>query len=794
MMKSLLMPTLTLLAAASFAAPFAPPLAAQDRDSQGGPTPSDATRVTYHGRQRQLDVAVPKRDLDLRIDGRLSEADWNEAALLTGFSQYNPVDRLPAEDSTEVLVMYDDHAIYFGVRAFEPHGSPQARLSDRDKIGGDDNITFILDTFNDKRRAMTFGVNALGVQNDGMLSDGSNIDVSPDFLFESKGHVTDYGYELEVRIPFKSMRYQDVNVQQWGFNVLRAVQHSGQEQTWTPVERATSFLGQSGRFTDMTGLKRGLVLDVNPVMTARSLGSRPTPTADWRYTREDPEFGGNARWGITPNLTLNATFNPDFSQVESDVSQIVTDPRQALSFPEKRPFFLESNEYFQVPNSLIYTRRIGAPEGAAKLNGKIGNLNVGFLSAIDDNGAAADNPIYNILRMRRDIGAQSNIGVVYTDRMQGDNYNRVAAADTRLVFDNNKYIFAGQLGASFTRIGASPALNAKPLFDVSMNRTGREFGWSARLNGTHPEFITQSGFTSRTGIAHANIQPRWTWYPKESFIRTISFAPHADATWEWDRFTKGTFPNDMKMNSSTNAVFTSGWRASIYHWSETFKYPDYLYTNFYIARQNATTGATDTVPYTGVDRLTNLGIMTTVNTPQWRQFSASAEILGGQDDNFDEWSSAWILYSTIALNWQPTERVRVNGRYVEQRVHRKSDGSLVSVTMVPRLKMEYQINRPMFFRFVGQYSSQKKDALRDDSRTEAPILIRNRNGTFSQSVAQEGGSFRADWLFSYQPNPGTVLFIGYGSSLAGENYFEPSGLERLNDGFFVKLSYLWRAR
>jgi hypothetical protein len=257
---------------------------------------------------------------------------------------------------------------------------------------------------------------------------------------------------------------------------------------------------------------------------------------------------------------------------------------------------------------------------------------------------------------------------------------------------------------------------------------------------------------------------------------------------------KGTFPNDFKANSNTQAVLSNGWRVQLYHWSETFKYPDYLYTNYYIARPNATTGAVDTVPYTGTDRLTNLGVMTNISTPQWRKFSASAEILGGQDDNFDEWSNAWIFFSTIGLNWQPTEQIRVNGRFVEQRVYRKSDNSLVSISTVPRLKTEYQLNRAMFFRFVGQYNSQKKDALRDDSRTDAPILIRNRNGTFSPAVAQEGGSFRADALFSYQPNPGTVLFVGYGSGLAGEDYFNPGSLERVNDGFFVKLSYLWRAR
>ena len=785
-MKWILMAAL----ATAGAAPLAAPLAAQMAAPAGA---TGAPPATYHGRLRQLDVSAPKLALDIKVDGHLNEADWAQAALLTGFSQYSPVDRLPAEDSTEVLVMYTDHAIYFGIRAYEPHGAPQARHSDRDRIGGDDHVVLILDTFNDRRRAMIFGINPFGIQNDGMLNDGSGIDLSPDFIYESKGRVTDYGYEIEVRIPFKSMRYQDIPVQQWGFNVLRLVQHSGQEQTWAPMERsAPSFLAQGGRFTDMTELKRGLVLDVNPVMTARSLGARPVGSDAWRYENENPEFGGNVRWGITPNLTANATVKPDFSQVESDVGQVVTDPRQALFFPEKRPFFLEGNEYFQVPNNLIYTRRVGAPEGAAKLNGKIGDLNVGILSAVDDNGTSGDHPIFNILRMRRDLGAQSSVGMVYTDRMHGDDYNRVAGVDTRIVFGGNRYIFAGQLATSFTGIDGN-ALHGKPLFDVGINRTGREFGWSASVSGKHPEFITQSGFISRTGVANARVQPRWTWFPSNSILQTISFAPHIDATWEWDRFTKGTFPNDFKLNSSTNAVFKGGWRATLYHWSESFMYPAYLYTNYFIEQRNAAGVVVDTVPYTGTHRLTNIGVMTALNTPQWKKFSASVELIGGQDDNFDEWSSAWILYSTVNLNWQPTERVRVNGRWLEQRVHRKSDGSLVSATMVPRVKMEYQINRPMFFRFVGQYTSQQKDALRDDSRTNAPILIRRADGSFRPAPATERGSFRADWLFSYQPNPGTVLFVGYGSSMAGTDYFAPADLERTSDGFFVKLSYLWRA-
>jgi hypothetical protein len=496
---------------------------------------------------------------------------------------------------------------------------------------------------------------------------------------------------------------------------------------------------------------------------------------------------------VTANLSLNATVNPDFSQVEADVGQVVFDPRRSISFPEKRPFFLEGNENFQVPNALIYTRRIVSPEAAAKLSGKVGGLNVGVLSAVDDGAAVPGgrgSPVYNLLRLRRDLGVQSNVGVVYTDRVHLGGYNRVVGADTRMLF-GSRYLFNGQLASSFT--GSSGATSHwRPLFDFTLTRTGRETGFNLVVEGIHPEFNAASGFIPRPGIAHVNFSPRRTFFPQNSVFESITFSPILDGTWEWHRFLDGTEPNDIKVNSSTTALLQGGWRTTLYTWAESFRYPSQLYTNYWIERRSPAGAILDTVPYTGTDRLPNFGLMTAVATPQWRQFAGSAEIVAGQDDNFDEWSSAWISFVTLNADWRPTEKLRVNGRYVEQRFHRKSDGSLVRLRTIPRVKLEYQLSRPIFFRFVGQYDGLKVDALRDDSRTDDPILIRRADGTFRRADALQRGGLRADWLFSYQPNPGTVVFAGYGASLGSDEFFRPSELERTSDGFFMKLSYLFR--
>jgi len=171
--------------------------------------------AVYSGRAGQVEVRIPRLEADLSVDGKLTEAVWGESAVMTGFSQFSPTDGIPAADTTQVLVWYSPTAIHFGVRAFEAHGPVHATLADRDKIAADDYIQILLSTFNDSRQALVFAVNPLGVQSDGALVETGSVsgngfnsavvkreqaDLSPDYVFESKGHVTEYGYEIEIRI------------------------------------------------------------------------------------------------------------------------------------------------------------------------------------------------------------------------------------------------------------------------------------------------------------------------------------------------------------------------------------------------------------------------------------------------------------------------------------------------------------------------------------------------------------------------------------------------------------------
>jgi hypothetical protein len=215
---------------------------------------------------------VPRLEATVSIDGVLDEAAWSEATRLGGFWQYQPVDGRPAEEETEVLVWYAPDAIYFGIVAHDRQpGAIRATVADRDNIDSEDHVVIDIDTFHDRRRAFFFGVNPLGAQSDGVRSEGAGqvsslvpggIDLNPDFTWDSKGRITDQGYQVEIRIPFKSLRYPGGQSQSWGFNVTRVVQRTGYTDTWTDVRRANaSFLGQEGALRGLHDLRHGVTIE-----------------------------------------------------------------------------------------------------------------------------------------------------------------------------------------------------------------------------------------------------------------------------------------------------------------------------------------------------------------------------------------------------------------------------------------------------------------------------------------------------------------------------------------------------
>jgi hypothetical protein len=763
----------------------------------------------YSGRSGQTSVKIPRIDASIAMDGTLDNPVWQRAAVLTGFSEYSPLDGLPAEDSTEVFVWYSPRAIYFGVRAFEPHGGVHYKLADRDKIDADDNIQVVLSPFLHSRQALVFSVNPLGIQSDGTMTEGVGkarsfntgttqtgrpaTDLSPDFVYESRGHVTPGGYDVVIRIPFRSIKYQAGDVQDWGVNIVRKVQHSGHEQTWIPTKlAAASFLAQSGTLVGLTGLDRSRVLDVNPFVTAHAVGAPGAGASPWGYNMSRPAVGTNFRWGVTSNLTLTGTYRPDFAEVESDAAKLVIDPRQALSYPEKRPFFLEGLEQFSTPSSLVYTRAIQAPIAATKLSGKSGEYSVGFLSALDQESSpitGTGHPLYNVLRVTRDIGGASVLGTTITDKEQGGAYSRLASVDGRFTFDKI-YSLQGQFATSTTRDTAGK-MTAGPLWLGRFTRAGRSFGLDYIVKGIDPEFVAASGFISRAGVGAMSLDHRVTFYaPPGGLIETYGGDIRYAGTWVYRNLTSLTTAEDQRYQFNVSATLRGGWQIGTAVYLESYGYDPTIYTNYYLRNIQ---GADTTFTHFGSQKnLPNTDLVATLYSPQFAHFSMSIVEVWGKDENYYEWSSAAVQLPSVAITWQPTPQFRANGTFDAQYYWRRTDHSLVAHTIIPRLNVEYQLSRSTFVRLVGQYTAAYQDSLRDDGRTNLPIFYGTGAGTYTRAASHSSNLFSGSVLFSYRPVPGTVAFVGYGNDAVEPDALHFTGLRRQADNFFVKFSYLFR--
>jgi hypothetical protein len=735
------------------------------------------------------EVEVPRFTENVTIDGVLDEGVWSRAALIDGFWQYEPADGRRAADRTEVRVWYSPDALYFGITAYDSEpASIRATRADRDNIGGDDHVIIYLDTFLDRRRAFFFGVNPLGVQQDGVRTEGAvspgrmfggNIDRSPDFHYESRGRVTADGYTVEVRIPFRSLRYPAAEVMRWGLNIERKTQRTGFVDVWPAARRGSaSFLAQGGTLAGLRDVRRGVVLELQPFVTMNAAGSR----AQEEFVREalDPSAGANLRVGFS-SISLDATLNPDFSQVEADVGQVTVNERFALFVPEKRPFFLEGIELFSTPNQLVYTRRITDPRAGGKVTGKTGPLSVAHMTAVDrgaagTSGARAGDALFNVSRLRGDLGSNSLIGVTLTDRslLEGSEFNRVLAGDARVVF-GGVYYFEGQLGGSWTRHNGGT--RSSPIWKLELDRTGRAFGFNYLLNAVGSDFESHAGFVNRAGVVSGRGFNRFTWYgPADGTLERITVFFGPSRVWSY-----AGVGSDAAIEGSefANATFRlrGEWEVGARAGRDFVTLDPAAYQRFTIP------SPAGPLPYAPLDKVSGPRYELSASTPVFQLFDARASVQAGRVAIFDEGSAgdARAVSGSVSVRSGAAVRLALTTTY--QQIHRVVDGSEFARTVLPRLRAEYQPARAFFVRGIAEYRAERRRALRD-ARTGAPLAV--------DGVATGDTSFntlRLDLLASYRPTPGTVAFLGYGASFNESESFGFSELSRTADGLFLKLAY-----
>jgi hypothetical protein len=485
----------------------------------------------------------------------LDEPVWATAQAMEAPYKFFPADGSPAPVRTDCRVTFDDANLYLGCVAEDPEPARiRARYSDRDGAREDDHIFLVLDPFNDRRRAFEFGISALGVQMDATFSEVDGVeDFTWDAIWKSAGRITPEGYVVEAAIPFSSLRFPHTSdVQTWGVLVARNYPREARYALRSiHIDRNQAcLLCQADKLEGFRGVQPGRDLEVTPTLTTRRSDVRASfPAGRLDSGDVDPEFGASGRWGITPNVNLNATVNPDFSQVEADVAQLEVNERFALSYAEKRPFFLEGADFFQTPTRVVFTRSIVDPVGGLKLTGKEGKNVFGVFAASDrvttllfptnagtGVGQLRDEVHTGVARYRRDIGRSSTIGATYTGRMGEGYFNHVAAVDGFLRLSPAKFVrvqysFAGTeypdtVVKAFKQ--KSGTLTDGVLSAEFVHRS-RNWTFSTLLRDVGEDFRADAGFINRADFRGATVNlERAVWGGPHTWFNRLGFLTFAE--------------------------------------------------------------------------------------------------------------------------------------------------------------------------------------------------------------------------------------------------------------------------
>jgi hypothetical protein len=329
---------------------------------------------------------------------------------------------------------------------------------------------------------------------------------------------------------------------------------------------------------------------------------------------------------------------------------------------------------------------------------------------------------------------------------------------------------------------AGPARRS-PLLAATWDRTGRRWGFNYGITAVAPDFEAAAGFVNRTGIVTAHLFNRVTGYGRRgALVETYGSFFGIQRLWDYDRFARDR-PIEGGEFAWPSATLRGGWRLAGQFGRNFFSFDPALFAGW------ETSPGTPFMPPARLDNL--FGGTVGVTTPTFRRFTASASITTGEAAVFPEASEGSLQAASATLDWRPTTAVRVAFQYTRSVLNRERGGRF-STEDIPRLKVEYQAGRAIFLRFVGEYAARRRDALRSPAGT--PLLVPTDTGGTVASAPLTANDLRVDWLFSFRPSPGTLVYLGYGASLTESDAFafDRDRLRRTTDGFFAKVSYLFR--
>jgi hypothetical protein len=709
-----------------------------------------------------------------------SDAMREKMAMVTGFLQREPDGGAAATQRTEVYLAYDDNNFYAVFLAFDDEPDlVRANLSPRESIDNDDVVGVLIDTFNNQRTGYSFRASPLGVQSDGRwqeVSESPGLDTSYEAVWDSDGQLTDQGYMVKFSIPMRTLRFPEADQQTWRIMLERQIPRTSEQAYWPAYSNTIQGrLNQAARMTGVREVSPGRNILLIPFAFAREfdvldpgLPGGPAFNAD-----SEENLGLDAKFVFRDSLVLDATLNPDFSQVESDQPQVTVNQRFEVRFPERRPFFLENADYFATEGTLLFTRRIVDPEIGFKFTGRQGYWGVGSMAINDEapgQGRAPSDPLagetadIGVFRLFRDFGDQSRVGILYSDRQFGDAWNTIKSVDTRLKL-NETWSTIVQFVDSETLLASGERINGVQR-NIRLDRRGRNLRMHVHKIDTTADFRADLAFLNRNyspdsdGI-HWNTT--YLFWPTDSKINswgpTVRFNHIDDQTGL--RIYAQTRP-EIEFNFDGQTSFSFG----------TEKLRERLRPQDFAGLPDNRDYPQETVFLSfETQALATLGLSATLESGEAINLSPPA----GIEPEVVDASSA-----ELTAFWRPIDRLRIDSTFLYTELEDPNGAGSIFTNEIFRTKFNYQFTKEWSLRFIVQQDDIQPGAA---SLTSLP---RDRNRNY-------------DVLVRYVINPWSSLYFGYNTNSSnfelvdmgsGTEIVRTDDLRRDGDQLFVKFSYL----
>jgi hypothetical protein len=705
--------------------------------------------LSLHGQKREPLQAV-KVAVAPVIDGSLDEEIWNINTGISGFKTFTPDYGKDMPFSTSVWIAYDEENLYFAFRCLDNEPDKiKVSVNARDKIRQDDWVCINLDSFNDQQTLYCIYANANGIQMDSRFAAG-NEDLGMDLVYYSAGKIDDEGYSVEIKLPLKSIRFSSREPVMMAATFERYISRLSIDGTFPPLaaDQAMAFLTQMQPI-QYNGVKHYTLLEILPAATYSYQAEQSN--GEMNTTVNKPDAGLTLKYGITSQLILDATLNPDFSQVEADAGQVDVNLRYQLYFPEKRPFFQEGNENFKTGATVssdldpvigfVHTRNIVDPLTGIKLSGKVGLKNsVSIMYAADrlpdsDEINYGKYSHYPIFRYKHSLKNDGYLGMIATSVLKDNSYNFVYGEDGNIRL-NKSTLLEFHAMMSFTDDTVININNKRGnALGLYIHSEKRNIDYAFSAKNVSEYFVTQAGFITRTGISllTGKVTPRI--YTESKMFRRFDFE-----------------------------FFSGQTRDNIYDKWETYN------------------SLTITSLLGGSIKLNlKYNYSTEIYSGQSFNTSGFQSILWGNVGNKIEGTLAYKIRKAVYydvpeqgygnkfignLRYLPFEKLHIEMTATYEDLFSEADNSELYDYMLLRGKVTYQVNKYLFFRAISEYNSYRE-------------------------------SVTTDFLASFTYIPGTVFHIGYGSLFEkkewnGSDYAESDHLMEMKRGLFIKISYLFR--